>query len=63
MTFGELLSSPAITQTKKNVCRHATSRLSWVRPYDAITPPTSNWRGRRNKKFCIFKQPFVGIDS
>ncbi len=28
-----------------------------------VTAPTSNWRGRGNRKFSIFKQPFVVIDS
>ena len=26
---------------------------------ERLTAPTSNWRGRGNRKFCIFKQPFV----
>lgn len=30
---------------------------------EPLTAPTSNWRGRGNIKFCIFKQTFVGIDS
>ncbi len=33
------------------------------RPNQPITAPTSNWRGRGKRKFCIFKKPFVVIDS
>jgi hypothetical protein len=28
-----------------------------------LTAPNSNWRGRGNIKFCIFKKPFVVVDS
>ena len=45
------------------LCRQSKGQTKTVCGAQTLTQATSNWRGRGNKKFCIFKQPFVGIDS